>query len=677
MAIDNVVASYFKLKPGNSYGASYDLILELTESDANQSTNTSKISGTLKLKSNNAAASMSNITETYKVLLDNKEIINETKSITINFPGSASGGTITLATINPTTITHNKDGTKSLTIQISITSSSSSYYVPKTSTTVTRDLELIRRSFKLDLSNVSNQTTVTVTKKGSSTPLLDQEPIYYDDELTTTFALKDSTSYDWDYRKINGNLINANTDTDRLVGGQNFIVSTGVKLKAATVDIGNITRIVYQGNDTGMNALFGQSPQDLTSSGVILGMKNIRIYINPTIINGTISKVMIGTTVVTQNKDSYGYYRDFDTITNYTFTCTVTDNFGKDTVKNFVLKKFKSYSEPAAIETSFSRSGQSGGGVLTVKINYFNDTFKNNTYNTVSQYNTTNPELNGYKEDKSSATWNKFTNNNEWSYDPNDKVWQIDLTQYSIFSPDKDYLVRLTLQDSYQANITNAYTQIEFVVRRSESIFEWTKEDFKFNVPVSFNNGIGSNINFTNSSHNMTLSLGGGESRNGFYIHDNTNDRYAIIYNDGDNILHLGDNTDIRLNGSTTISLIKPNVTSSSWVRGRDNALIQYSFYAASDSDTYRPFISQRTRAGSWEIGVYSNNTLHFNYISDSDYNNNYNNVRAGHVAFGPNGIITCAGINLNDTATSKKGYGTSLPTSGQSSGDVFFKIIS
>ncbi len=52
-----------------------------------------------------------------------------------------------------------------------------------------------------------------------------------------------------------------------------------------------------------------------------------------------------------------------------------------------------------------------------------------------------------------------------------------------------------------------------------------------------------------------------------------------------------------------------------SWWEGRDKALVKLTTYAG-----YQPIVSSKTTDGSWEIGPYSNNYLHFVYVSDATY---------------------------------------------------------
>lgn len=53
-----------------------------------------------------------------------------------------------------------------------------------------------------------------------------------------------------------------------------------------------------------------------------------------------------------------------------------------------------------------------------------------------------------------------------------------------------------------------------------------------------------------------------------------------------------------------------------SWVAGRSGALLRQNSYTG-----YNPILSMKTTAGSWEMGVYTDNKIHFSYITDANFN--------------------------------------------------------
>jgi len=77
--------------------------------------------------------------------------------------------------------------------------------------------------------------------------------------------------------------------------------------------------------------------------------------------------------------------------------------------------------------------------------------------------------------------------------------------------------------------------------------------------------------------------------------------------------------------------------SSTSWVTGRSVALLKTT---TSGSSFYGPLWSCKTYQGSWDCGTYTSNTLHFSYITDTDFSKN-NNKQTADIVFNTNGSIT------------------------------------
>jgi len=107
--------------------------------------------------------------------------------------------------------------------------------------------------------------------------------------------------------------------------------------------------------------------------------------------------------------------------------------------------------------------------------------------------------------------------------------------------------------------------------------------------------------------------------------------------------------TYLKLSGGTMASgsHIDLQPTHSQWRAGRDNASIR----TTSSSDAYSPIISAKTSLGSWDIGTYQSNNLHFSYITDDDYNNS-NNVREAYITFKPDNGGTIVANTFDGNAT-------------------------
>lgn len=74
--------------------------------------------------------------------------------------------------------------------------------------------------------------------------------------------------------------------------------------------------------------------------------------------------------------------------------------------------------------------------------------------------------------------------------------------------------------------------------------------------------------------------------------------------------------------GGTITGQIKHGGSSSSWVNGRAFAPFRTT---ACGSSAYSPILSTKTVDGSWELGPYTSNILHFSYITDANYNSGNN----------------------------------------------------
>ena len=71
-----------------------------------------------------------------------------------------------------------------------------------------------------------------------------------------------------------------------------------------------------------------------------------------------------------------------------------------------------------------------------------------------------------------------------------------------------------------------------------------------------------------------------------------------------------------------TDAVISRTGSSVMWVQGRSYPIIKTLSYTG-----YNAILSMKTTNGSWDLGVYSDNTAYMTYITDADYNNINNNV--------------------------------------------------
>ena len=111
-------------------------------------------------------------------------------------------------------------------------------------------------------------------------------------------------------------------------------------------------------------------------------------------------------------------------------------------------------------------------------------------------------------------------------------------------------------------------------------------------------------------------------------------------------ILHTGNYTStlnstyVLKSGDTITGQIK-KTTASSWIRGRDEAIIRST---DSTSGSFHVLASSKTPSGSWEIGTLAEN-FRFSYATDTNYNAGTNSTTAG-VYIKNNGVLMGAAWN-------------------------------
>lgn len=93
------------------------------------------------------------------------------------------------------------------------------------------------------------------------------------------------------------------------------------------------------------------------------------------------------------------------------------------------------------------------------------------------------------------------------------------------------------------------------------------------------------------------------------------------------------DGSNVILNGNVRV----PGF-STRWVSGRDSAVVKISSYSG-----YNAITSMKTTNGSWENGVYTNDRMYFNYVSDSNYNAGTN--QAAQIWLGPDASLHASAV--------------------------------
>ena len=95
----------------------------------------------------------------------------------------------------------------------------------------------------------------------------------------------------------------------------------------------------------------------------------------------------------------------------------------------------------------------------------------------------------------------------------------------------------------------------------------------------------------------------------------------------------------IPLTGGTITGQISKQNISTSWVSGRNIAPFRTIAASSPGDSQYVPVLSAKTYQGSWDIGPYTSNILHFSYITDVNFNAG-NNTQTADIQFQTNGTV-------------------------------------
>lgn len=95
----------------------------------------------------------------------------------------------------------------------------------------------------------------------------------------------------------------------------------------------------------------------------------------------------------------------------------------------------------------------------------------------------------------------------------------------------------------------------------------------------------------------------------------------------------------LPLAGGTMTGVINKAGSSSSWINGRDKALVRLSSYNA-----YSAITAMKTTNGSWDMGVYTNDYMYFTYTPDTQYSAGDNSGYV-QVKIAPNGTLTAPAV--------------------------------
>ena len=424
-----------------------------SESSQSITNNTTTISWKMQLISESAI--YSSASKDWKVVVNGK-----TYSGT-NTVGVGANTTKTLAS-GTTTITHNSDGTKTFSYafaqEFGITYSGSSIGTKNGSGTGTLDTIPRASTVSATSAYIENQTTITINKKSSR---FTSTLTYTFGSLSGTIATKtSSSSYKWTiptsfYAQVTTAKTKSCTISCKTYNGNTLI---GTKTCTFNVNVKESTNkptlnpTVVDSNTTTVN-LTGDSS------------KFIKYYSNADISIGASAKnsATIKSQKVTCGSKSISTSSGtINAIESNKFVFSVTDSRGFTTTQT-VTKTMIDYVKLTCNFDNYNSNAQ-GNISFTIKGNYFNGSFGSvsNTLTLQYRYKTNDGEY---------GSWNTITptlSNNTYSAD-------VSLTGL-------DYQSTYTFEASVTDKLSNASNTSKAI--KTTPIFDWGKDDFKFNVPV-------------------------------------------------------------------------------------------------------------------------------------------------------------------------------------------------
>ena len=393
----------------------------------------------------------------------NKVVIN---GVTYTYDSSAintSGGTThTLGTVKSNAITHNDDGTKSVSISASFNVNatlSGTYYGTQTATG-TAALDTISRASTLTCSGgyVGDTVSIVINKASSN-------------YTHTVF---------WNYGDGSGNIA-TKTTASRLTWTIDEYIGTAMGAASAVyVTLGCYTyngntkvgetsiRIIVQKNTTAKPKVSysiidtNSTTTALTGDNSVLikYVSNAKVSVTATGQNGaTISSIVVRNS----GQAKSGAITTFNGVQNNGFTITVKDSYNNQAVyaaqpQMLDYVKLTCYIDDESITAA-------GKATLTIKGNYFNDSFgsKRNTLTVKYRYK----ESSGSYSSWYTATVSKSRN----TYSATGTITGLDYkASYTFEAQATDRLMTVNSGDIAASALT---------------VFDWSKDDFNFNVPVT------------------------------------------------------------------------------------------------------------------------------------------------------------------------------------------------
>lgn len=316
---------------GCSNNSNYSLRLELSESNISISNNTSVVNYALYLDSTYARFEDWNVS--YTLYIGNEVSIDRTEKLSM----PPTRGEPLLLVSGSKTVTHNDDGSRSLSVSCSISTSTSQFYLPGSASISTTLIltTIARKSTMYDVSGtIGKSISLRVTKRNSG---FTHTIRYSFGNVSGIIVNKGSSdSINWTppialYLQIIGSSSGSGTISIETFNGSDSLGSNSYVLTLnaeKTYNVPSVTDFTYERGSGSSDSNWRSDPNG----------SDVRIKYTASITSGisgntTSLVVKLGTTILFSSSNassgSYTLYKQgIGTITTYTATITVSDTIG-------------------------------------------------------------------------------------------------------------------------------------------------------------------------------------------------------------------------------------------------------------------------------------------------------------------------------------------------------------
>ena len=325
---------------GCSNNSNYSLRLELSESNISISNNTSVVNYSLYLDSTYARFEDWNVS--YTLYIGNEVSIDRTEKLSM----PPTRGEPLLLVSGSKTVTHNDDGSRSLSVSCSISTSTAQFYLPGSASISTTLIltTIARKSTLYDVSGtIGKSISLRITKRNSG---FTHTIRYSFGNVSGTIVNKGSSnSINWTppialYLQIIGSSSGRGTISIETFNGSDSLGSNSYVLTLNAEKIYNVpsvTDFTYERGSGSSNSNWRSDPNG----------SDVRIKYTASITSGisgntTSLVVKLGTTILFSSSNassgSYTLYKQgIGTITTYTATITVSDTIGSSKSWNLTV----------------------------------------------------------------------------------------------------------------------------------------------------------------------------------------------------------------------------------------------------------------------------------------------------------------------------------------------------